>query len=116
MDLLGGHPYLIQMALYHISHRQISVEELVNTSVDDRSIYRDHLLNHVDYLKKNPLLFESLKSAFSTKEEAMIFNDEQAYKLEDLGLIKKADDANRSSKKENKFIPRCDLYRQYFSK
>jgi hypothetical protein len=106
MDLLGGHPYLIQMALYHISYRQISVEEFLATSVGDRSIYRDHLLNHADNLKKNPKLFEALKAAFKTNKP-MNFSEEDRYKLQSLGLIK---EINRQ------FFPRCDLYRQYFSK
>jgi len=106
MDLLGGHPYLIQIALYHISYRQISVEEFLATSLGDRSIYRNHLLNHADNLKKNPKLFEALKAAFKTNKP-MNFSEEDRYKLQSLGLIK---EINRQ------FFPRCDLYRQYFSK
>jgi hypothetical protein len=109
MELLGGHPYLIQITFYYISQRQISLEEIFSTSVGDRSIYRDHLLKHTDNLKKNPKLFEALKTAFNDKNEVMIFNDEEARKLKGLGLIKRSDN-------DNKFVPSCDLYRQYFSK
>ncbi|HIK28935.1 MAG: AAA-like domain-containing protein [Oscillatoriaceae bacterium SKW80] len=104
MEMVGGHPYLVRLALYHLARRDVTLEELLRDAPTDAGIYGDHLRRHLETLKKHPQLEAALKEIVSTKEpvriETMI-----AYKLYSMGLIKRQGD---------RCIPRCELYRQYF--
>ena len=105
-NLVGGHPGLIQIALYHLSRQEISMSELLRTAANPEGIYHNHLQRHWLTLKEEPALARSLdlllKSDSPLQLEPIV-----AYKLKSMGLIEQID---------NEAIISCQLYRRYFSK
>ncbi|MBC1223182.1 AAA-like domain-containing protein [Nostoc sp. UCD121] len=105
MDMVGGQPYLIRLALYHVQHRYISLEQLLQTAPTEAAIYQDHLRGHLCNLEHDP----KLVTAFSQVVKSLVpieLDSESAFKLHSMGLVVYCN--------HNKLMPRCDLYRQYF--
>ena len=106
MDLVGGHPSLIHLALYHLSCREVTPTQLLETASTTTGIYHYHLQRHWANLEEHPELLLALNSVMNASEpvslEPMI-----VYKLSSMGLIKQLG---------NKAIPSCELYRQSFLK
>jgi hypothetical protein len=53
MKLTNGHPYLVQVALHHISSETIALDELLETATYEDSIYSRPLAK-VDFRPPNP--------------------------------------------------------------
>jgi|GEM_PF-373125 len=104
MTLVGGHPFLVRKALYHIRRGDITLERFADNASTEAGIYSDHLRRHLMNLQTYPHLAEAL-SQVVMKSQPVDLNAEQSYKLDSMGLIKL--DGNQA-------IPRCDVYRQYF--
>jgi hypothetical protein len=105
MDMVGGHPYLVRLALYHVQHQDITLEQLLQTAPTEAGIYSDHLREHLCNLKQHP----KLVAAFSQVVKSPVpieLDSESAFKLHSMGLV--------VYRYENKVMPRCDLYRRYF--
>lgn len=104
MDLVGGHPALVNIAFYHLSRGDITLEQLMGTAPTATGVYRYHLQRHWVNLEAQPELLLALNSATNASEpvsmELII-----AYKLSSMGLIKQS---------ANKVVPSCELYRQFF--
>ena len=104
MTLVGGNPYLVQMALYHLQQQQLTLEELEQISADSPSIYRDHLQQQMWSLNQNP----ELKLAFAevvSRDEPVELDMVKAFKLESIGLIRL---------EGKKIFPSCQLYKRCF--
>jgi DNA-binding CsgD family transcriptional regulator len=43
MELVGGHPYLVRLALYHIARAETSLPQLLADAPTDAGLYSDHL-------------------------------------------------------------------------
>lgn len=106
MDLVGGHPSLIHLALYHLSCREVTFAQLLETASTNTGIYHYHLQRHWANLEEQPELLLALNSVMSTTEPVLL-EPMIAYKLSSMGLIKQLG---------NKVIPSCELYRQAFLK
>lgn len=104
MALIGGKPYLVQVALHHISGEDITLDKLLETAVDETGIYGDYLRRQLWNLKQYPELVSALTRVV-TSQTPVELEPVQAFKLQSMGLVKG----------QNQVIPRCDLYRQYFS-
>lgn len=103
--MVGGHPYLVSLAFYHISQGNITFQELLRTVPTLGSIYSDYLRGHLATLLQQPELADSLRKILSSDKD--VFLDAiTVYKLESMGLIHL--DGNHA------FIS-CQLYRLYFS-
>lgn len=105
MDLVGGHPYLVRLALYHIQHQDITLEQLLQTAPTEAGIYSDHLRRHLCNLKQHP----ELAAAFSRVARTPMpvgLDSELAFKLHSMGLV--------VYRQENQVVLRCELYRRYF--
>ncbi len=106
MDLVGGHPALVNIALYHLSCGDVTLSQLLKTAASATGIYRHHLQRHWVALEAQPELLLALNRVINATEpvslELII-----AYKLSSMGLIKQS---------PNKAIPNCELYRQFFLK
>ncbi len=103
--IVGGSPYLVQIALYNIQQQQLTLEELEQISAGSPSIYRDHLQQQMWSLKQNP----ELKAAFArvvNSDEPVELDMVKAFKLESIGLI---------DLKGKQAIPSCQLYKRFFS-
>ena len=105
MDLVGGHPFLVRLAMYHIACGDITLDRLVKESATEVGIYSDLLRRHLWNLDKYP----DVKLAFGqvvTAAKSVRLPSEHAFKLNSMGLVKLDG---------NDCIPRCKLYREYFS-
>lgn len=105
MSLVGGHPYLMQLALYHLWSGEVSLEQLVQDTSALSKIYNHHLQSCLAILQANPDLAEVFKQIIDTDGDicpdfALIS------RLEGLGLIKS---------EANQIRVRCQLYQHYFS-
>ncbi|MEL7246157.1 MAG: AAA-like domain-containing protein [Cyanobacteria bacterium J06573_2] len=104
MEMVGGHPYLINLALYYLCQEELTLSEILEKAVTQTGIYSNHLRSHLLTIRQQPelsaALSEVVNSESSVEIDAII-----AYKLESMGLIKL--DGNQSK-------PSCNLYRLYF--
>lgn len=104
MDLVGGHPYLVRLAMYHVKNQNIPLEKLLQNAVSETGIYSNSLRRLSNILNQSP----ELSSAFARvvqSDEPIALNSLQIYKLHSLNLVKY---------QQNLVSPRCKLYRNYF--
>lgn len=104
MSIIGGHPYLIRLALYHLTTQPISLEQLLRQAPTEEGIYRDHLRGLLATLRQDAELAKAYK-AVVTALSWVELDPMKTYLLWSMGLVRKQD---------NKVMPRCDLYREYF--
>lgn len=105
MAMVGGHPYLVRVALYYIARNNTNLDEVLRNAPTEAGIYSDHLRRHLWNLEQNPKLAEAMKKLVSSKE-AVRLPSEETFKLDCMGL---------SLLQGNDAIPRCNLYQLYFS-
>ncbi len=102
--MVGGHPSLIHVAIYHLRYTNITLQQLLQTAPTPTGIYSHHLQRHQVALQEEPELAKALKSVMKSSEPVSL-EPIVAYKLTSMGLIKLD---------QNKATPSCQLYRQYF--
>ncbi|MBD2295669.1 AAA-like domain-containing protein [Anabaena sphaerica FACHB-251] len=107
MQLVGGHPYLIHLGLYHLRQEKISFPELLATAISYNGIYTNHLLCLLTILQSDPELSKAYYQIINSQECPHI-SANLIYKLDSLGLIKKLEGDN--------FQPACEMYRLFFQK
>lgn len=106
LEMVGGHPYLVQQALYQLRCQGVTLEQLLQDAPTEAGIYSNHLWRHWENLQKNSELAAAFKKVVKSPEPVEL-ERVQSYKLHSMGLVKRQGD---------KVMPSCDLYRQYFSK
>ena len=104
MEMVGGHPLLVNIALYHLSGRDISLSELLKTAPTAAGIYHHHLQRHWVTLTQQPELAQALNRVMSATTPITLAPI-LAYQLSSLGSIERLGD---------KVVPACELYRQAF--
>ena len=105
MQVIGGQPYLVNIALYHLSQEELNLEQLLAEANTERGIYRHHLREKLDYLQRNSGL-AAIFSEILTAQTAVNLPPTVAYKLESLGLVELTS--------EGAIVSR-ELYSSYFS-
>ena len=105
MSLVGGHPYLINIALYYLSQEIVSLERLLLDAAKPTGIYSQHLQSYLILLQKDSQLMSAMAEVINSSE-AIELNVLMAYKLESMGLVVLESFSAR---------PSCELYRLYFS-
>ncbi|AFZ23458.1 hypothetical protein Cylst_1155 [Cylindrospermum stagnale PCC 7417] len=106
MQLVGGHPYLLQQAFSHLkSYPDITLEQMLAEARTDAGIYRHHLRQFWLSLQQEPKLMAAFETVISSTEPVRL-ETISAYQLQSMGLVKLAG---------NEVEPRCQLYRSYFS-
>ncbi len=103
-DLVGGNPYLLRLALYYICHENLTLEQVVQTSLSSPGIYSDHLQGQLLSLEREPELLVALTQAVNS-QTPVEFELITAFKLQSMGLINLQD---------NKATISCKLYLNYF--
>ena len=106
MDLIGGHPYLIRLAMYHIKSTRITVKQFVREALSETGIYSSLLLRLFSIIKQSP----ELVSAFTKVVDSDVpieLNPLHIYQLHSIGLVRQQD---------NLVFPRCKLYQFYFNR
>jgi hypothetical protein len=104
ISAIGGHPYLVRLAMYEISCGKISLTQLLENAASESGIYSSHLRKHLEILQHNPELALALKKVVNSAEPVEL-DSMQIYKLHSMGIVRR---------QNNYVMPRCNLYRQYF--
>ena len=104
LAMVGGHPYLVRMAIYRIARREMTLEQLLQIAPTEGGFYSDHLRRHLLNLEENQELLTAMKRVIAENTPVRI-DTREAFKLRSMGLVKM---------KGNDVLPLCDLYRQYF--
>ncbi|MBF2048634.1 MAG: AAA-like domain-containing protein [Elainella sp. C42_A2020_010] len=103
VDLIGGHPYLVRLALYHLGRQEVTLDQLLQEAATTSGIYADHLRQQLSHLQDHPELAIALRQVFT--ETTAHLEPITTYKLESLGLI---------TLHGEQIKPSCKLYRKYF--
>ena len=104
MGMVGGHPYLVRLALYEVSSGEMTLEQLLRQASTEVGIYSNHLRGHLEILQQAPELAQAWQTVVASPEPVEL-DSMQIYKLHSMGLVQR---------KDNQVIPRCHLYREYF--
>jgi hypothetical protein len=104
MKMVGGHPYLIGLALYEVGTKAIGLEQLLDKAPTEEGIYRNYLRSLLEILRQSPALAQAFKTVVASSVPTEL-DSMQIYKLHSMGLVKQ----NR-----NGVSPRCDMYRNHF--
>jgi hypothetical protein len=103
MALVGGHPFLVHGAIYHLSRDWMPLESLLQTASTPQGIYQGHLQKLLAEVN-SPQWAEPLR-ALVMGAGAISLDPLLAYQLEGIGLIKGSAEGWQISR---------DLYRHYF--
>lgn len=104
VKMVGGHPYLVNVALYHLWQQEMTIDDLLGSAPTQAGIYGHHLRTLLGWLRDEPNLALALKRVV-VAEGGVNLEAIAAYKLESLGLVQL--DGNQAK-------PSCELYRLYF--
>ena len=104
MHLVGGHPYLVRLAMYHLACQDVTLAQLLEEAPTEAGLYSDHLRRHLWNLEKYPELMEAMQATVASSEPVRL-PSALGFKLSSMGLVKL---------EGNDCLPRCRLYRQYF--
>jgi DNA-binding CsgD family transcriptional regulator len=105
MELVGGHPYLVDVALKNIAGDVISLEEFLKTASTESGIYSNYLRRLLEQIKEHPELVTALNKAVTASQPVRL-EPVETFKLYGMGLINLEGNSSKF---------RCQLYRQYFS-
>ncbi len=103
--MVGGHPYLVSLAFYHLCQGEMTLEVLLESASTPVGIYGQHLRELLSLLQKEPELMTAMQQVIATDQKVEL-DAIAAYKLESMGLVQL--NGNQSS-------AMCELYRLYFS-
>jgi transcriptional regulator with XRE-family HTH domain len=104
MTMVGGHPFLVRLALYKIAIQEISLTQLLQTAPTASGIYNRHLQHQESILQLQPELKTAMLEVVSSSTPAQL-KTVPRFKLHSMGLVNLQGD---------EVTPRCELYRQYF--
>ncbi|HEY9811343.1 MAG TPA: AAA-like domain-containing protein [Halomicronema sp.] len=103
MAIIGGHPYLIRLALYHLREQNFTLSQLLEQAPTMGGIYKEYLRNLWATLQEYPELYTAIKQIIKS-DNGVVLEPIIAYKLESLGVVKI---------NGNTCYLSCELYRQY---
>jgi DNA-binding CsgD family transcriptional regulator len=104
MQLVGGHPFLIQQALYSLQQEEVGLAEFFVEAPTLNGIYGHYLDRLLSEVESEPILADALRQVIAAKD-AVQLPQEQRFKLEGLGLVVRSGNRTQMS---------CELYRQFF--
>lgn len=104
LELVGGNPYLINLAFYGIYQNHLSIEKILREAPTMSGLYQDHLQPLLQAIKASPALENAFKKVINTVSKTNL-DTLTCYQLENLGLI---------TIKSDKIEPSCGLYRLFF--
>ncbi|MDF5729967.1 MAG: AAA-like domain-containing protein, partial [Rhizonema sp. PD38] len=107
MAMVGGHPYLVRLALYHLVGKgglERDLGQILEQAPTETGIYNEHLRQYllalIEERELEAAFYEVITTPMSVKLEPVL-----AYKLQNMGLINLEGD---------RAYPACELYRLYF--
>ena len=104
MAMVGGHPYLVRVALYHIAREETTLPRLLQSAPTEAGLYGDHLRRHLWNLEQRSEMAAAVKRVVETSKPVRL-ESVQAFQLHSMGLV---------DLQENDVTFRCELYRRYF--
>jgi hypothetical protein len=104
-ELVGGHPYLLRLGLYHLMEPKKTIQEILIESTTDGGIYKSHLEMLLENLKNNSEICSLYKRILSGDITYLRSETFEYKRLEHMGLIRRDNE---------KVLPRRDLYYRYF--
>lgn len=104
-ELVGGHPYLLQLGLEQIQRQNVSLDDFLQIAATEAGIYGNHLRQQLSLLEKSPDLIQVFREVVAADSPVQV-KSAQAFKLQSMGLVHLEGNEAKS---------RCLLYRQYFS-
>ncbi len=104
MAIIGGHPYMVRVALYHLAFHDLNLDQLLQTAPTDAGLYGNHLRRHLQNLQRHPELLTAMQEVVKASEPVCL-DPELEFKLHRLGLV---------DFQGNEVTTRSELYRQYF--
>lgn len=102
--LVGGHPYLVRVALYSLSAGGMELDTLLAEATTQAGVYRNHLQGHLVALQARPELAAAFKRVLSADGPVRL-ETLPTFQLLALGLV---------SLQGNDATVRYELYRRYF--
>lgn len=106
MSMVGGHPLLVRLALYHVARQDMTLTQLLETAPTTKGAYSNHLQRIESILLHYPELEAGMKEVMITTPHKQLDKKTRS-KLNALGLVKIQGEKVSLS---------CNLYEQYFSK
>lgn len=106
MQLTGGNPCLVHLAVYHLSQGQSTFDDLMQTASAQGGLYQSQLQRLLAFVQERPAVIAPLKALVMNPDPIPV-EPLLAYQLEGVGLIRAVANGWQIS---------CDLYRQYFYK
>lgn len=105
-QLLGGHPYFVNLALYHLHQSALTLEQLLATAPDQEGIYGQDLREALAIVQGDPTLTKAIRQLVDQAGFTHL-DAKSAYYLESLGIVQLNGTLAKLS---------CELYRLYFRK
>jgi hypothetical protein len=105
VTLVRGNPYLIRLALYHISRGHVTLGQLLRSATSEESIFSDYLRQQLLYLEQHPQLESVYSLIVNSPLSTVELEPTRVYELQSLGMVRV---------ENNQAVPSCELYRQYF--
>ena len=87
MAMVGGHPALVRIALYHLCRQEVTLSQLLQQASTEAGIYSAYLRRHLTTLQENPELATALEAVI-TAQQSIFLEPVLTYKLESQGLVK----------------------------
>ncbi len=85
--LVSGHPYLIQLALYWLAEREMTLADLLKEAHTQSGIYGAHLRRHWQIMQRQPELKGALAKVLKSPDQGAQIDTLLAYPLERMGLV-----------------------------
>jgi hypothetical protein len=106
MNLVGGHPYLVRLALYQMAKEQCSIESVLADGTTRSGIYGNHLQHLQRTVERQPHLKAALRTVALRGREGVNISLDLGNVLRDLGVARLCG---------NDVQVTCELYRVYFT-
>ncbi|GAB1543848.1 hypothetical protein NUACC21_65240 [Scytonema sp. NUACC21] len=103
--MVGGHPALVHLALYHLGRKEITLSQLLKTASTASGIYSHHLQRHWATLQQQPELAQAFDTVLNANEPVSL-DPILTHKLASMGLIKLSG---------AQALVGCELYRRFFT-
>ena len=105
LELLGGHPQLTSLTLYHLAKCELSWAQILATATTDEGIFSPHLHRHLWTLQQHPELLTAFQQVLQSADPVLL-PQTQTFKLQSMGLVRL---------EKNSSVVGCALYRGYFN-
>ncbi|NEO83626.1 MAG: hypothetical protein F6J87_05105 [Spirulina sp. SIO3F2] len=104
LTLVGGHPYLIRLAFYHLARQDLTFDQLLATAATHEGVFAHHLQHYLWVLQKQPELAEAIQQVLAAPEPVTL-PQMLGFKLQSMGLVTLVQNTAQMS---------CLLYQDYF--